>query len=65
MSSTSGGGQASLPRLRRVLAAGTFAVTAEISPPRGADTGPVRRKAALLRGWVDAVNVTDRTTALV
>src|SRR5260370_25843717 len=45
--------------LRERLASGAFAVTAEISPPRGADTGPIERAAALLRDWVDAVNVTD------
>jgi methylenetetrahydrofolate reductase (NADPH) len=51
--------------LRRRLAAGRFAVTAEIGPPRGADTAPVARKAALLRGWVDAVNITDNQSAAV
>jgi methylenetetrahydrofolate reductase (NADPH) len=51
--------------LRRRLAAGGFAVTAEIGPPRGADTAPVARKAADLRGWVDAVNITDNQSAAV
>ena len=51
--------------LQRLLAAGGFAVTAEIGPPRGADTAPVAKKAALLRGWVDAVNVTDNQSAAV
>jgi methylenetetrahydrofolate reductase (NADPH) len=41
------------------LAAGGFAVTAEISPPRGAGTGSIDQTAGLLRDWVDAVNVTD------
>ncbi len=50
---------------QRRLAAGEFAVTAEIGPPRGADTAPVARKAALLRGWVDAVNITDNQSAAV
>ena len=45
--------------LRERLASGGFAVTAEISPPRGADTGPIAKTAALLRDWVDAVNITD------
>jgi methylenetetrahydrofolate reductase (NADPH) len=45
--------------LRQRLAAGGFAVTAEISPPRGASTEPVTQAAARLRDWVDAVNVTD------
>jgi methylenetetrahydrofolate reductase (NADPH) len=50
---------------RQVLEAGKFAVTAEIGPPRGADTAPVARKAAVLRGWVDAVNITDNQGATV
>jgi methylenetetrahydrofolate reductase (NADPH) len=45
--------------LRERLASGSFAVTAEISPPRGASTDPITKTATLLRGWVDAVNVTD------
>lgn len=51
--------------LRDTLAAGRFAVTAEIGPPRGADPGAITRKAALLRGWVDAANVTDNQSAHV
>jgi methylenetetrahydrofolate reductase (NADPH) len=51
--------------LQQRLTAGEFAVTAEIGPPRGADTAPVARKAALLRGWVDAVNITDNQSAAV
>ena len=51
--------------LRRRLAAGQFAVTAEIGPPRGAATAPVASKAAHLRGWVDAVNITDNQSAAV
>ncbi|HEY2549970.1 MAG TPA: methylenetetrahydrofolate reductase [Streptosporangiaceae bacterium] len=51
--------------LRQALQAGRFAVTAEIGPPRGADAEPVRRTAALLRGWVDAVNITDNQSAAV
>ncbi|HEX9528513.1 MAG TPA: methylenetetrahydrofolate reductase [Streptosporangiaceae bacterium] len=51
--------------LRHALDAGRFAVTAEIGPPRGADADPIRRKATLLRGWVDAVNITDNQSATV
>jgi methylenetetrahydrofolate reductase (NADPH) len=51
--------------LGRALAAGELAVTAEITPPRGADTGPVTRTAALLRDWVHAVNITDNAGAAV
>ena len=51
--------------LRSALDAGRFAVTAEIGPPRGADPNVVSRKAELLRGWVDAANVTDNQGATV
>lgn len=49
--------------LRAALAAGRFVVTAEIGPPRGADPEHIRRKAALLTGWVDAANITDNQGA--
>jgi methylenetetrahydrofolate reductase (NADPH) len=58
-------GSATASGFQRRLAAGEFAVTAEIGPPRGADTAPVARTAALLRGWVDAVNITDNQGAAV
>jgi methylenetetrahydrofolate reductase (NADPH) len=45
--------------LRERLASGGFAVTAEISPPRGASIEPITALATLLRDWVDAVNITD------
>jgi len=51
--------------LERVLAAGHFAVTAEVGPPRGPDAAEVRRKAAVVRGIADAYNVTDNQTAVV
>jgi methylenetetrahydrofolate reductase (NADPH) len=51
--------------LRSRLDSGRFAVTAEISPPRGADPAAIRHKAARLRGWVDAVNITDNAGAHV
>lgn len=51
--------------LQKVLQDGTFAVTAEIGPPRGANVAPIRRKARLLRDWVDAANVTDNQSAVV
>jgi methylenetetrahydrofolate reductase (NADPH) len=52
-------------RLERVLAAKLFAVTAELGPPRGADPEDIRKKAAHLRGVVDAANITDNQTAMV
>ena len=52
-------------QLKRVLEKGEFAVTAECGPPKGADPEIVRKKGELLRGNVDAVNVTDNQTAIV
>lgn len=51
--------------LERVLRAGYFAVTGELGPPQSADGNVIRRKANLLRGYVDAVNITDNQTAIV
>jgi methylenetetrahydrofolate reductase (NADPH) len=51
--------------LQRILAAGHFAVSAEIGPPMSADGEVVRKKARELAGLVDAVNVTDNQTAIV
>ncbi|MBN1903888.1 MAG: methylenetetrahydrofolate reductase [Deltaproteobacteria bacterium] len=51
--------------LKRVLEEGKFAVTAECGPPKGADPDVIMQKAALLKGIVDAVNVTDNQTAIV
>jgi len=49
-------------RLERILHDGTFAVTAEVVPPRSADPEPVQDQAARLAGYADAVNVTDNPT---
>ena len=51
--------------LEKILAKGLFAVTGELGPPEGNDVSVVKRKADLLRGYVDAVNVTDNQTAIV
>ncbi|MBM4436588.1 MAG: methylenetetrahydrofolate reductase, partial [Actinobacteria bacterium] len=51
--------------LQAVLAAGHFAVTAELGPPKGPDPDDVRQKAALLRGSVDAASVTDNQGAVL
>lgn len=51
--------------LERVLRAGHFAVTGELGPPQSSDGQVIREKAALLRGYCDAVNITDNQTAIV
>ncbi len=52
-------------RLKKVLAAGQFAVTAECGPPKGADPEAVRKKGNLLKSFVDSANVTDNQTGVV
>ncbi|MGQ9467794.1 MAG: methylenetetrahydrofolate reductase [Anaerolineae bacterium] len=51
--------------LEKLLRAGHFVVTAEIGPPQSADPEVIRRKARLLKGVVDATNITDNQTAIV
>lgn len=51
--------------LEKILEAGHFAFTGELGPPRGTDVEEVRKKAAFLKGNVDAVNITDNQTAVV
>jgi methylenetetrahydrofolate reductase (NADPH) len=51
--------------LERVLARGHFAVTCELGPPKSFDANAIRQKAALIKGCVDAANVTDNQTAIV
>jgi methylenetetrahydrofolate reductase (NADH) len=45
--------------LRDRLATGEFVVTSEVGPPRGAAPDAIAQKVTPLRGWVDAVNLTD------
>jgi methylenetetrahydrofolate reductase (NADPH) len=62
---TSGNGYLAGSNLEKMLRAGHFAVTGELGPPQSADSDVIREKAALLRGYVDAVNITDNQTAIV
>lgn len=52
-------------RLSRTLASGQFAVAAELSPPRGVGLERIERDTIILKGYVDAVNVTDNQAASV
>jgi len=52
-------------RLERILQSGEFAVTGELGPPKSGNAEVVREKARLLKGSVDAVNITDCQTAIV
>src|SRR5574342_965220 len=51
--------------IEKILESGGFIVTSECGPPRGADPEVIRKKGALLKGVVDAVNVTDNQTSVV
>jgi 5,10-methylenetetrahydrofolate reductase len=51
--------------LEKMLRAGHFVVTGELGPPQSADPEVIKEKAALLKGYVDAVNITDNQTAIV
>jgi methylenetetrahydrofolate reductase (NADH) len=49
--------------LERVLAAGHFALTAEVTPPLSSNPVRLLDKALPLKGYADAVNVTDGASA--
>jgi len=52
-------------RLEKLLEGGEFVVTSECGPPRGADPEIIRKKGELIKGAVDAINVTDNQTSVV
>jgi methylenetetrahydrofolate reductase (NADPH) len=52
-------------RLQQALEQGRFAITAEVMPPRGGDPARTLEAARGLAGWVDAVNVTDGSRAVM
>lgn len=51
--------------LEKVLRSGQFVVTGELGPPQGWKREDIERKVKLLKGVVDAVNLTDNQTAIV
>jgi len=51
--------------LQSVLESGKFVVTAEVGPLKGADTTEITEVAELLRGRVDATNVTDQQSSVM
>ncbi|MES0329731.1 MAG: 5,10-methylenetetrahydrofolate reductase, partial [Dehalococcoidales bacterium] len=50
---------------REALAAGKFVVTAEVAPPKGTDIGEIIEVAGLLKGRVDAANITDQQSSVM
>ncbi len=51
--------------LRRAIESGRFAVTSEVGPPKGIDVAEMMETAEMLRGRVDALNVTDNQAAVM
>ena len=51
--------------LQPLLEAGKFVVTAEVGPLKGTDTTEINDVAELLRGRVDATNVTDQQSSVM
>ena len=51
--------------LQSVLESGKFVVTTEIGPLKGTDTTEVLEVAELLKGKVDAANVTDQQSSVM
>ncbi len=52
-------------KLTELFAQGKFVVTAEVGPPKGVDIQEMLADAELLRGKVDAINVTDQQSAVM
>ena len=51
--------------LQKVLERGQFVVTGELGPPKSAERKKIEHHAEMLRGFVDAFNLTDNQTAIV
>ncbi|HVY83481.1 MAG TPA: methylenetetrahydrofolate reductase [Steroidobacteraceae bacterium] len=49
--------------LETKIRAGTFVVTTELTPPKGIDLTELFARADALRGWIDAVNLTESPRA--
>lgn len=50
---------------QEALNSGRFTVTAEVGPPKGTDIGEMLHHIELLKGKVDALNVTDNQSAVM
>ncbi|MFC1822614.1 methylenetetrahydrofolate reductase [Thermodesulfobacteriota bacterium] len=51
-------------RLEKILSSGQLAVTSECGPPRGSDPEIIKKKAAMIKDYVDAINITDNQTSV-
>jgi methylenetetrahydrofolate reductase (NADPH) len=52
-------------KLEKLLSQGKFVVTCECGPPKGPNIEVIKKKAEIIKDYVDAVNVTDCQTAVV
>jgi len=50
--------------LETILESGNFAVTGEVGPPKGTSGRVIEKKGEIIKGYVDAINVTDNQTAI-
>jgi 5,10-methylenetetrahydrofolate reductase len=57
-------GPKAISTFTHLLRSGAFVVTAELNPPKSAAAQVVRRRAGVLKDYVDAVNVTDSNRAV-
>lgn len=53
------------PGFEAALASGRFLVTTEEPPPKGTDLAGLLQRTAHLRGWVDGVNLTESSSAVM
>lgn len=51
--------------LKEKIASGKFVVTTEVGPPKGVNIEEMRHNADLLRGKVDAANITDQQSSVM
>jgi len=51
-------------KLEKILRAGHLAVTSECGPPRGSNPEHITKKAEMIKGHVDAINITDNQTSV-
>jgi len=51
--------------LREKLASGKFVITSEIGPPKGVDIEEMKKNAELLKGRIDAANITDQQSSVM
>ena len=58
-------GSENLSAFAELIRRGEFVVTAELNPPKSAAASVVRRRASVLKGYADAVNITDSNRAVV